>query len=246
MRGPWHHLPITEVTIAAPRGPLPGYLARPEGTAPWPAVLVVHEAFGLTAEMRDHADRLAKAGYLALAPDLFSWGLKPRCVAATMLAMTRGNGRALDDLEAARAWLARHEESTGAVGTIGFCMGGGLALASAPHGGYAVAAPNYGMVPRHAEEALAGICPVVASFGSRDRSLRGHPARLRAALESLGVPHDVKEYEGATHGFMNTHSGLLPKMMSRLMPVVYDPATAEDAWARILSFFGEYLGAADA
>jgi carboxymethylenebutenolidase len=231
------------VTIAAPGGPLPGYLARPEGSGPWPAVLVVHEAFGLTPEMRDHAQRLAEACYLALAPDLFSWGAKPRCVAATMLAMSRGSGRALDDIEAARAWLAHHEESTGAVGIVGFCMGGGLALACAPGGGYGAAAPNYGMVPRHAEKALEGICPVVASFGSRDRSLRGHPARLRAALEALGVPHDVKEYEGATHGFMNAHSGLLPTMMSRVFPLAYDPEAASDAWARIVSFFGEHLGA---
>jgi carboxymethylenebutenolidase len=207
-------------------------------------VLVVHEAFGLTPEMRGHGDRLAKAGYLALVPDLYAWGFKPRCVAATMLAMTRGSGRALLDLEAARRWLADHDQSTGTVGIIGFCMGGGLVLACAPHGGYGAAAPNYGTVPSDAEHKLAGICPVVASFGGRDMSLRGHPARLRAALEALGVPHDVKEYEGATHGFMNQHSGLLAKISGRLFPLEYNPAAAEDAWARILSFFGQHLHSA--
>ncbi len=208
-------------------------------------MLVVHEAFGLTAEMRGHADRLAEAGYLALAPDLFAWGFKPLCVAATVVAMTRGNGRALDDLEAARLWLADHDESTGAVGIVGFCLGGGLVLACAPHGGYGAAAPNYGTVPSHAENKLAGICPVVASFAGRDRSLRGHPARLRDALEALGVPHDVKEYEGATHGFMNPHPGLLPRVTGRLLPLEYSPDDAEDAWGRILAFFGERLSGAD-
>ena len=233
--------PMTEVTIASPAGPLPGYLAEPPGTDRVPGVLVVHEAFGLTDEIRAHADRLAAAGYLALAPDLFSWSVTPRCLAATMLALSRGTGRAFDDLESARRWLADHARSTASVGIVGFCMGGGLALACAPRGGYGAAAPNYGAVPRDAEEELAGICPVVASFGSRDRYLRGHPERLRGALEALGVPHDVKVYEGSTHGFMNPHPGLLAKITGRLLPVEYDPAAAEDAWARILSFFAEHL-----
>lgn len=232
---------MSEVTIAAPGGPLPGYLARPEGATPVPAVVVVHEAFGLTAEMRAHAERVAKAGFLALAPDLYSWGLKPRCVAATMVAVARGRGRAFDDIEAARRWLADHEDSTGSVGIVGFCMGGSLALACAPRGGYAAAAPNYGEVPDDAEHALSGICPVVASFGSKDRYLKGHAKRLTAALEALGVPHDVKEYEGATHGFMNEHPGLLPKLSGMLLPLRFDAATADDAWSRIFAFFDRHL-----
>ena len=232
---------MTEVTISAPAGPLPCHLALPDAPGPRPGVLVVHEAFGLTDEIRAHADRLAAAGYLALAPDLFSWSVTPRCLAATLLAVSRGSGRAFDELEAARHWLAEHERSTGSVGIVGFCMGGGLALACAPRGGYGAAAPNYGDVPRDAEQKLAGICPVVASFGSRDRYLRGHPERLLRALEALGVPHDVKVYEGTTHGFMNPHRGLMAKISGRLLPVEYDPQAAEDAWARILSFFGEHL-----
>ncbi len=234
---------MAEVTIAAPSGPLPGYLARPEAT-PAPAVLVVHEAFGLTDEMRRHADRLAAAGYVALAPDLFSWGLTIRCVAATMVALSRGQGRAFDDIEAARSWLAGHEDGTGAVGIVGFCMGGGLALACAPRGGYGAAAPNYGDVPTDAEHVLQGICPVVASFGGRDRYLRGHPKRLESALDALGVTHDVKEYPQSTHGFMNPHPGLIPRLTGRLLPLEYDPAAADDAWARILTFFHEHLGTA--
>lgn len=234
---------MSEVTIAAPGGPLPGHLARPEVAGRAPAVLVVHEAFGLTDEMRAHADRVAGAGYLALAPDLYSWGIKPRCVAATMVAISRGHGRVFDDIEAARTWLAGHDESTGAVGIVGFCMGGSLALACAPRGGYAAAAPNYGEVPTDAEHALEGICPVVASFGSKDRYLRGHARRLTAALETLGVPHDVKEYEGATHGFMNEHPGLLPKLTGTLLPLRFDEATADDAWSRIFGFFDRHLRA---
>jgi carboxymethylenebutenolidase len=232
---------MTDVEIPTARGSMPGYLARPEGAQRAPGVLVLHEAFGLTPEMRAHADRLAGAGYLALAPDLYFWGMKVRCLMATLVASTRRQGRAFDDIEDARAWLASRHECTGSVGVVGFCMGGGLALACAPRGGYAAAAPNYGEVPSDAEQTLKGICPVVASYGSRDRFLRGHPARLRAALEALDVPHDVKEYEGATHGFMNPHPGLVAKVTGSLMPLQYDPARADDAWARIISFFDTHV-----
>ncbi|HMK63984.1 MAG TPA: dienelactone hydrolase family protein, partial [Acidimicrobiales bacterium] len=116
---------MPEVRIATSRGPLPAYLAEPPGDGRTPAVVVVHEVFGLTAEMRAHAERLAGAGYLALAPDLYSWGPKLRCVAATLLAMWRREGRVFEDLEEVRAWLVGHDRSTGVVGVVGFCMGGG-------------------------------------------------------------------------------------------------------------------------
>jgi len=232
---------VAEVGIPTAQGTMPGYLARPAGAGPAPGVLVLFEAFGSTPEMRAHADRLAAAGYLALVPDLYFWGAKVRCFMATLVATRRRSGRAIDDIEAARAWLAASEECTGKVGIVGFCMGGSLALACAPGGGYAAAAPNYGEVPSDAERVLEGICPVVASFASRDRYLRGHADRLRTALEALGVPHDVKEYEGATHGFMNPHPNLAAKLNALFLPLHYDPAAADDAWARILTFFDDHV-----
>jgi carboxymethylenebutenolidase len=87
--------------------PLGGFLVRPDGTGPWPGVVMVHEVFGVDDVMRRHAARLAKAGYLTLAVDLFSAGSKLpggklRCLVSTMRAMTRGEGRAFADIEAAR------------------------------------------------------------------------------------------------------------------------------------------------
>ncbi|HZU80756.1 MAG TPA: dienelactone hydrolase family protein [Acidimicrobiales bacterium] len=233
--------PIADATVDTPLGPVTGHLAEPDGDGTVPAVLVLHELFGLTPEMRGHADRLAAAGYLALAPDLYSWGARPRCIAATMAAMARGRGEALGVLDATRQWLADHARSTGAVGVVGFCMGGGLALVHAPKGGYGAAAPNYGHVPPHAEQALEGICPVVASFGGRDPMLRGHAARLEQALDGLGVPHDVHVYPEATHGFMNGQSGPVTRLSTRLMRIRHDPEAAEDTWRRILAFFERYL-----
>ena len=85
---------------------LRGYLASPAGTGPWPAVVMIHEIFGLDDVMRRHADHLAGLGYLTLAVDLFSAGGTARCLVATMTAMIRGHGRAFADIGAARDYLA--------------------------------------------------------------------------------------------------------------------------------------------
>lgn len=168
------------------------YLAVPPvGTGPWPAVVVVHEAFGLTDDTRQQADRLAVGGYLALAPDLFTAGGPVRCLRSTFRALGRREGAAFDDLEAARSWLVRRPDCTGTVGIVGFCMGGGFALVAATRGFHA-SAPNYGQTPQDLERVLQGACPVVASYGGRDRTLPGAAQRLNGALTSLAVEHDVK------------------------------------------------------
>lgn len=219
---------------------LRAHLAEPTGDARAPGVVVLHEVYGLNADIRAHTDRLAAEGYLALAPDLYSGpGGRARCVVATLRSMAGGTGQAYDDIDAARQWLAGHPRSNGTVGVLGFCMGGGFALAMAPRG-FAAAAPCYGTVPNDAETTLAGACPVVASYGADDRMLRNHAARLRTALEHLDVPHDVKEYPHASHSFLNRHSGI-PSVLDRVMRTGYRPEAADDAWSRILAFFDEHL-----
>jgi carboxymethylenebutenolidase len=195
---------MADIVIEAPDrvGPLRGYLARPDGAGPFPAVVVIHELFGLTGEMRRQTDRLAAAGYLALAPDLFSDGGARRCLVATFRALFSGQGKAIGDIDAARDFVRTHSDSTGKVGIIGFCMGGGFALVTANRG-FDAAAPNYGMPPRDIETALAGACPIVASYGGKDVSLRGAAGKVERALENLGVEHDVKEYPSAGHSFLN-------------------------------------------
>ena len=144
----------------------------PVGSGPFPGVVVLHEVFGVTDDVRQQADRLASAGYVAAAPDLFSRGGALRCLRSTFAALTSGTGRAYDDIEATRAWLAGRPDGTGKVGVLGFCMGGGFALMTAARG-FDASAPNYGPLPRTPEEVLRGACPVVASFGRRDVGLRG-------------------------------------------------------------------------
>ena len=220
--------------------PTRGYLAVPAGTGPWPGVVVIHEVFGLNADIRKHADRLAAAGYLALAPDLFQGRPWARCVRSAIRQLHAGSGPAFDALDAARDLLAKRVDSTGKTGVIGFCVGGAFALLCAPRGEYSAAAVNYGEVPKDAEQILAGSCPVVASYGGRDMMGPGHPERLESALTALDVPHELKIYPKAGHSFMSPKPAAL-KPVTMLTRLDYNPEAAEDAWRRILAFFGQYL-----
>jgi carboxymethylenebutenolidase len=234
-----------QVEVPGPHGSVPGYAALPAGDGVHhPGVIVLPEAFGLNDDIRSHADRLASQGYVALAPDLYHWGPKMRCVASTFAALVRGAGRAFDDIEAGREWVAGHERSSGRVGVLGFCMGGGFALACAPRGRFAAAAPNYGQVPKDAVRRLATACPIVGSYGAKDWMMRGHAGRLEAALTAAGIPHDVKEYPDAPHSFLNRHEGMAATM-DHIFRTGYTPDAAEDAWSRILDFFDRHLRSPD-
>ncbi|MGH9062456.1 MAG: dienelactone hydrolase family protein [Acidimicrobiales bacterium] len=232
---------MADVTVGTPGGRMDAYLATPLGAGPWPGVVVVHDAFGMGDTVRGHADRLATAGYLALAPDLYFWGPKRQCLVTTMRSLTAREGRAFVEIDAARGWLAEQASCSGRVGVIGFCMGGGFALLCAARGTFAAAAPSYGTVPKEAEAVLAGACPVVGSYGAKDRGLRGHAARLESTLTRLDVPHDVKEYPEAGHGFMDRHNVGPFVYLLRVAGLGYHHASAEDAWRRILTFFGDHL-----
>ena len=236
---------MPNLSYPAASGELRAYLAVPRGNGPWPGVVVIQDAFGLTDDIREQADRLAAGGYLAFAPDLYS-GRGVRCVIATLKQSRSGYGPAYEDIEAARQWLVARDDCTGRVGIIGFCMGGGFALLSAPRYDFAAASVNYGEVPKDAVERLRGTCPIVGSYGRRDRSLRGRPERLRAALTELNVPHDVKEYPDAGHSFMNRfNTGPLLVPLVRVAGFDYHHPSAEDAWRRIFAFFDDHLRAGD-
>lgn len=232
---------VVTVPGAASAPQLDAHLAVPPvGVGPWPGVVVLHEAFGLTDDTRQQADRLAAAGYLAVAPDLFSAGGAVRCLRATFSALTSGTGAAYGDIEASRAFLAGRDDCSGKVGVIGFCLGGGFALMTAARG-FDAAASNYGPLPKDPAEVLRGACPVVASYGGRDRGLRGAAAMLGRALEEVAVEHDVKEYDEAGHSFMNRHNSGPLVVLERVAGLGYHQASAEDAWGRILRFFDEHL-----
>lgn len=218
------------------------YLASPDGDGPWPAVVVLHEAFGLNADICRIADRFAANGYLALAPDLVGGG-RIRCLARAFFDLSRGEGPVVDLATEVVDWLtARQDCDSGRVGVVGFCMGGGFAFLLGLSGKVGAVAPSYAAPPKELER-LAGSCPVVASYGARDRVFAKFAEPVRHRLEEAGVSHDVRLYADAGHSFMNKPEGhRIIKLLGRpLLALGYRPTEAEDAWRRILAFFARHL-----
>jgi carboxymethylenebutenolidase len=213
------------------RDRLEGYIARPDGDGPFPGIVVIHEAFGLNENIKDIARRFADEGYFAFAVDLFAGRNRAVCMARFIGGMLRGTPERLDigDLKAALSVLAEQPSvDRERVGAIGFCLGGGFAIAWAcTDDRLRAIAPFYGVNPRPLS-AVSRSCPVVGSYPEKDFSARSG-RKLDAELERHGVPRDVKVYEGARHSFFNDRGRS------------YDPGASEDAWRRTLAFFEEHV-----
>src|SRR5450759_1389785 len=226
--------PLPMQTLDVDRSELKGggYLATPDGSGPHPGVVVIHEAYGLNANIKDITHRFAETGYVALAVDLFTDRNRAVCMARYMTGMLLGsvNRYGVNDLKTALTYLANNRAVDPArMGAVGFCLGGGFAIAWASTDERLKAiAPFYGANPRPLE-AVARLCPVVGSYPDNDFTTP-QGQKLDVALDGYNIPHDIKIYPGTKHSFFNDQEKN------------YDVNAAQDSWQRVLTFFKEHIG----
>lgn len=222
------------VTYPSPKGhgQVRGYLVRPaKASGKLPGVVVVHENRGLNPYIEDVARRVAKAGFIALAPDGLSsvGGYPGNDDKGRELQQQVNPEKLLNDFFAALEWLMAHDATTGKVGITGFCYGGGVANAAAvayPELGAAVS--FYGRQAK-AEDVPRIKAPVQIHYGELDTRINeGWPA-YEQALKAAGATYEAYIYKGANHGF---HNDSTPR---------YDDAAATLAWERTLAWFKRYL-----
>lgn len=236
---------IERVTIDAEPASFEALLARPSApSGPRPSVLLVHDITGAEPDIERNLRIVADAGYLAMAPLLFTAGPnRLGCIVSTMRSLATGKGPAFAVLERARSVLAADPQSTGEVAITGFCMGGGFALLEGD-GRYVAAAPFYGSLTTY-RAVTADTCPVVGSFGARDPFLPFGERRLRRVLDRHGIPSDLKTYPGVGHSFANRIEAA-PDAVLRVTGLGYDEAASADAWSRVLAFFAARFADGDA
>jgi carboxymethylenebutenolidase len=221
------------VGYESPAGKIAAYLTRPKAKGRRPAVIMIHENRGLNPHIRDVARRLAAEGFLALAPDLLSvsGGTPPTDDAAREQHQKTDQKAMLTAAVAAIGFMKSHPESSGNVGAVGFCFGGGIvnrmAVAS-PELKAAVA--YYGSQPAASDVPAIHAALLLHYAGLDQRIDAGIPA-YEAALKANNKRHTIYVYPNANHGFNNDTAG--PR---------YDKAAADLAWSRTIAFFRQELG----
>ena len=211
---------------------LEGYLARPEGEGPFPGVVIIHEIFGLNDNMRDIARHFAREGYVALAVDLFAGRNRTVCMFRFMgqMLLKPLDNSSQRELQATLTYLEKQPGvDTNRLGAIGFCMGGGFAIAWACNDRRLKAiAPFYGSNPRPLS-AVSRLCPVVGSYPDKDFTTP-QGQKLDLTLDEYQIPHDIKIYPNSQHSFFNDQGKH------------HNAEASQDAWQRVLAFFGKHIG----
>ena len=225
------------VSFSSGRVRVAGFLARPRGRGPFPALLVIQEWWGLNAHIKDVAARFARQGYVALASDLYSrqdHRVTKNPAEAERLMRNLAPKDALADLGAALRFLqAQPGVDRRRIGVVGFCMGGTYALLlPCVRKGIRAAVPFYGQVPDPDEPLRNLACPVLYIYGTQDQWITLKDVeRLRAGLARYGKAGEVVTYN-APHAFFNG-----------TRKDTYRAEYAKDAWRRTLAFLAEHLGA---
>jgi carboxymethylenebutenolidase len=234
---------MPDVRFSTAGGSRPAYAVVPPGARR--GVVVLHEVLGRQPEIDRVVDRFAAAGYAAIAPDFFAGRLRALCIRSIVRAVRSGAPEPIvGEVHAARAWLAREARlPPSAIGLIGFCMGGGFALACGPEWG--AISTNYGDVPP--AERLRGMPPIIGCYGGRDVLFAGRAEVLERRLRRVGVAHEVHVFPSVGHSFLTDGHHPIGQLLSKpLLQVRYDPAVAEEGWRRILVFFDRHIQRAPA
>lgn len=212
---------------------LMGYLARPQGGDPKPAIVVIQEWWGLNDHIKDVARRFAGEGYVALAPDLYHGVVATEPDEARKLVMELDMAEAVKEIQRAIAYLREQSYVVGLkVGTVGFCMGGGLVLQTALADDNLGAAVAFYGRPLSAEEAAKVKAPILGLYGANDQGIPVDGVKaMEAGLKEAGIENEFHIYEGAGHAFFNDTA---PS---------YNADAAADAWPRTLDWFRKHLEA---
>ena len=209
-----------------------GYLARPEQSGRHPAVIVIHEIWGLVDHIKDIANRLAREGFVAFAVDLFDRKLVSSIEEGRQIRQALTEQRVFGDLDGAFSYVrALDYVRLDRIGSIGFCMGGGLSLQLACRNEeLAAAVVFYGRNPSPIDLVKNIRCPVLGNYAGADKGItEADIDLLKQTLAKYGKEFDAKIYPGAPHAFFNDARE------------TYRPDAAKDAWERTLRFFNTYL-----
>jgi len=227
--------PIKTQKVTFPSGPetIGGYLAAPESSGQHPALVVIHEDWGLTDWIKEQTRKLAEQGYVALAVDLYRGQVAYDPALAYELMVGTPQERALRDLQAAIKFLAsRADVNKEKIGSIGWSAGGKWSLLLAENDLFlAACVMNYSPIPTDPAEIQGIRAPVLAIFGAEDRSTPASDVKaFEDAMKNAHKSIDVQVYADASHAFENSDNKL-----------GYREGAAQDAWQRTVAFLNQYL-----
>lgn len=214
-------------------GTIPGYLATPAGSGPWPGLIVIQEWWGLDAQTKSIADRFAAEGYLAFAPDLYHGELaKLGDNEKAMSLVQKYAPTAAADLQKVYDALKIRPDCTGKAGSVGFCFGGRMSLLLGITRPLNAMCMFYGGGMQQVFDQLGNLkSPVLGLFGDQDQSIPvGTVQEFDRLLDKLGVEHQVVIYPNAGHAFFRDGD-----------PSTYRPEAAKDAWGRVTKFLAKNL-----
>jgi len=215
-------------------GSAAGYLAKPEGSGMFPAMIVIQEWWGLDAQTKSIADRFAREGYLSFAPDLFHGELAQPGDGETATRLVQKYGpNAYLDLQSIFDALKSHPNCNGKIGSVGFCFGGRMSLTLGMSRPVDAICTFYGGGMQTIFDQLRANlrAPVLGLFGDADVSIpAGTVEEFDKLLDDVGVEHEIITYPNSGHAFFRDSD-----------PKVYKPEASQDAWERVKKFFKKHL-----